>query len=719
MQSFMKRFSPVWCLAISLVVCAVSAPASAVLLDSTNACTVKLRDGTDVVLYGEFVSKIGRRSADAGEDELAPAVPPSRLRNTLTPVIETASAVTSRGPDADRARARRDEKAAQLTSLRSKLRAPSYTDHVKSNKFYYLPPGNSLHLSKRPNGTPEFLFVKYTSDDKGGAQGGLLHFLMEWSLTKKQEAELRRKVASDCTVDGKKGELISHVPLDEGTPQGSFKIISATLSDDTMTRSMVQSGHAPTMPGGKIAAAANLSKDGAQLFLATVEDSKSIADLSVELDFTYLLMMPAAKGEIIFHWDQFQERQEEYEKEVTKTTTYGRDWCVWFVCKSSKKDTYSEDEIHSVFDTMVENKFVELNFEGYNPDSPYTQQILEAMLQYFKNAITMPPPEGSFGIKSDEDGKKPGEQADGDDRELLSVNYEALSQKFAVKEERIRLNAGLAVRKPIQVVGNMASWYNNVKDNRSCVQEVNLNDPFFEHRDLRFILDLDAKEIFDDVVNYVTINARKKRLGDNDFTDSVTIDSAFLEEKGIAASMSYARLKDRGSESYDYQVQWSLRGGNLYPANPRWQKGRWEGVTLSPPVERWQLELEGDIDLMDLNQIARVTAEIHYPLFGKEQTTIMALSPARGQPLADTHIYVDRGTKGFAYRLIINHKTEGRMVLPWETRIGERYVWANLPEEILTESAMRAAAKEAAAKLGEMGSEKVLDEFEELFSDAR
>ena len=500
-----------------------------------------------------------------------------------------------------------------------------------------------------------------------------------------------------------------------------------------MTRSMVQSGHAPTMPGGKIAAAANLTKDGTQLFLATVEDSKSIADLSVELDFTYVVMMPAAKGEIIFHWDKFQEREEQKQSEITESAEKGGGCWGFIFCGKGEDHKYTEEEINSIFETMIENKTIEMNFEGYNPDSPYTKQVIDAMLQYFKNSLTTPVDAGEFDFGQDDDDYA---EDDGEEGEKLeapssfslfsygkatnyrSVNHETLAQKFASKKEHIRLNAGLAVRKPIQVVGNMASWYNGVKHNRSCVQEVNLNDPFFQHRDLRFILDLDAAEIFDDVVNYVTINARKKRRGANDFNDSVTIDQAYLAENGVAASMSYARMEDRGSELYDYQVQWSLRGGNLYPANPRWVKGRWEGVTLAPPVERWHIELEGDIDLMDINDIARVTAEIHYPLFGEEQTTVMALSPARGQPLADAHIYVDRGTKGFAYRLIINHKTEGRMVLPWQTRIGERYVWANLPEDILTETPARAAAKEAAANLGKMGAEKILDEFEELFSDA-
>src|SRR5690606_27943394 len=43
-----------------------------------------------------------------------------------------------------------------------------------SSEYVYLP--TNLHLSKRPDGTPEFLFLKYTTDeteDAGGAQGGL------------------------------------------------------------------------------------------------------------------------------------------------------------------------------------------------------------------------------------------------------------------------------------------------------------------------------------------------------------------------------------------------------------------------------------------------------------------------------------------------------------------------------------------------------------------
>ena len=52
-----------------------------------------------------------------------------------------------------------------------------------SNEYYYLP--TNLRLSKKPDGTPEFIFVKYTTDEAasaGGVQGALMHFLMEWGF---------------------------------------------------------------------------------------------------------------------------------------------------------------------------------------------------------------------------------------------------------------------------------------------------------------------------------------------------------------------------------------------------------------------------------------------------------------------------------------------------------------------------------------------------------
>lgn len=746
--------------------------AGAVILDGMNQCTVKLSDGTDVVLYGEFVSKMGGGAgqsckssgtlgslrmlqargvgSDPGDLEsevLARATAqgiPALERYRHAGYVDT-PLVTSRDSDGgsqrpwsgDRTNRNREgvgmtngqstqdylrDSAINASKQYDRVRDGGFREHRKSPCYYYLPPGNSLRLSAREDGNPEFLFVKYTTDEtveQGGVQGGLLHFLMEWRLTTEQEDELRNKVAKDCKADGKPGQLMGHVELSEAEDKGSFRIISATLSDTGFTRSMVQTGHAPTMPGGKVAAAANMSAQGAALFLSTLENKNSIADLSVELDFSFPVQLPAAKGEIVFNWDRVQVAAESFQAEYYSSNDERG--------KGDDDDdmTVTEDEAQAFFDYMVENSVVEFIFEGYNPDSEYTGKVMEAMMQYFLNSMMEPAGDASMmSMPDDDDDQEDDSKARKDEllgrggEVLYQVNRNKWKESYAQKKQVIRMDAGLAVKRRFQVVGNMASWYNSVKGKKCCIQSVNLSDPFFKQREIRFILDQNAVDIFKSMVNYVTVNVKKRRNGGKEFNESATIDAEYLDKKGIVASITYAREEDRNSELYEYQTQWSVRGGNLFPARPQWLRGNWEGVTLSPPIEEWYVEAEGDLAQMVENDIARVTVELHYPLFGQEKFTVIPLSPKVGEDLVGTKIYVDRGTQGFAYRLIIHHKTEGRMVLPWQARVGDRYVYATLPPEVLAAGDPRDQAILAAQSLGKMGAEKVLDKFQELFNKA-
>jgi hypothetical protein len=698
----------------------IGASSSAVILDGMNACTVKLSDGTDVQLYGEFISKLTTRGTESDSQPFAY----QSARNVG--IYEAKPVVATRDTASDHAQAKAEQDAAwrkaqtRFEKEKEKIKAEikegkQFTPYPKSNKYYYLPPNPALHLSLRPDGTPEFLFVRYTSDKKeseGGAQGGLLHFLMELSLTKQQEDELRTLVKQQCH-----GDLMGRVEIDEADEKGSFNIVSAILSDTGMTRSKVQSGHAPVLPGGKLAAAANLSATGAQLFLSTVDKRKgSIADLSVELNYSYVVQLPAVRGAIFFDWSKMEEVSDDY-----------------MVKQDSKWDddndnlSVTKTELQSFMNFAMEKSAVEFVFEGYNPDNELTKTILQAMTDFFLDSMMKAQDEGGDLAKlTGGDDKKPekenlkeAQSGKGQPSEThYNINRRQLAQSWKQKSQIIKLEAGLAVRKKFNVVGNLASWYNGVKDNPRCVTSVNLNDPFFQHRDVRFIIDLDAKDIFEKMVNYATVNVRKRRSNGTEFNDSLTIDQEYLKTKGIAGNITYARMDDTNTEAYEYMTQWSVRGGNLFPAKPRWQKGSWEGVTLAPPIEEWTIEAEGDTGQMEQSNIARVSVEIHYPTFGQEQTKIIALSPKTGEELKSEKIYVDRGTRGFAYRLIVHHKTEGRMVLPWQTRIGERYVYATLPEEVLVAGNPRDQAVAAAKKMGQAGGEKVLDQFQELFAHA-
>ena len=160
-------------------------------------------------------------------------------------------------------------------------KATSLSD-TQSKEYYYLPV--NPRLSMRPDGTPEFLFMKFTteeSDNNGGVSGALMHFLMEWGLTPDQEAELK-----DLLEKEHEAKLNGVVNV---TPDGeeSFKVISGTLSDKGMTQSLITSDQASVLPGSKVAVASRLDKRGAQLLAASFEKARSISDVSLELGFQY------------------------------------------------------------------------------------------------------------------------------------------------------------------------------------------------------------------------------------------------------------------------------------------------------------------------------------------------------------------------------------------------------------------------------------------------
>ena len=129
--------------------------------------------------------------------------------------------------------------------------------------------------------------------------------------------------------------------------------------------------------------------------------------------------------------------------------------------------------------------------------------------------------------------------------------------------------------------------------------------------------------------------------------------------------------------------------------------------------------MEADIDQLQGSDISRVTAQIRYKRFGEEVESNIHISAAKGEPLTEKKIFLDKDTNGYVYRLIINHKKEKKLVLPWEPMINDNYIYANIPDELVeldTESEVFKIAKETGKDLVKKAGEKVLDKFEELFN---
>jgi len=585
-------------------------------------------------------------------------------------------------------------------------------NNTPTGEYYYLPVG--LRLSRRADGTPEFLFLKYTTEQRaeaGGEQGGLIHFLMEWGLTPDQLKEAQEKLVTTVSqlskVTNSRLRTVTNPkimgPVDVYTEDQSFRIISASLSDpDAAT--LVTSGSAPILPGSKAAVAGKLNPVTTQLLAATFEKNRSITDISLELNYMYNVLMPAVDGKITVDWSKVQEQMR------TDSIKYSHDTRG---TKRGSDDRYTYDQMSQFFSSCVESKAVVIEIDKTIVGDELADKIVEEFMNMMIESMT----DKDMAANP----TPPGEQEKAQDPDVKHgrsyvYNRTESEKRFERKVEVYNLKYRLTVPKNLTLTSNLGSWYDGVRDNPKCVSSVNLNDPFFQYRDINLILDLQAEKMFEDEINYVTVNVRKQRSSGNPFEDYVTIDREYLKKNGVKATLTYARGNDKNPNVYEYQAQWSLRNGVVYPANAPWMVGDWEGVTLSPPIKPVTIELEGDLDELKNSDITRVTAQVHYMKFGTEVEENIQLSVAGGEPLVQKNIYIDKGTRGYVYRLIFNHKTEGKLVLDWTPQINDNYIYASIPEDLVNkDSEVFRTAKETGSKMMETTQEKILDKFKDIF----
>ncbi len=547
----------------------------------------------------------------------------------------------------------------------------SFSDR-KSKEFYYLP--LNPHLSIGKDGTPKFMLLKFMTENEGGVSGALFHMLMEWGLSPKQQTELER-ILKNGEQGARRGSVLKGAA--DVVPDGdnSFRIISALLSDPNRAGKVIMAKRAMVIPGAASAFATKMDDKEAQLFVASLEKERSIADLSLELSFKYTVQMPAAKGLIVMNWKKMET---EFKKDAA-SYTYGSSGYWWW-----KDETRTYDEMHSFMESLEESKLVEFIWEETLSDERIGK-MREAFFQYFLNKMTetanvdvveQPSEQEAEAMPDIKHGKK------------YTFNKTYFKSSFQKKSDTIRFDGKLAVDKYFSVTGNLADWYDAVRDNEKCVSEVTLNDSFFEHRTIDFILDLDAIDIFEKEVNYVTVNVRKKRNSGRDFNKHFTIDQAYLKEHGPTKSISYAMGSDTDSEAYQYKTQWSLRGGKLFPENPQYKNADLAGITFSAPIEGRLIECEADLDELSAMGVVRATIQLRYYKFGKEVQTNVPITVSKGVSIVEKTIFMDVNTQGYAYQLIVDYKdpSKGKMAFGWQPKINDDYVYAAVPTEVLDEN---------------------------------
>ncbi len=489
-------------------------------------------------------------------------------------------------------------------------------DAKDSKSYYYLP--TAPRVSTRNDGGAELSVVKFV-DPQGETSGGLLHMLITFSLPPDELAELKEALKKEKSG----AKLLGPVPLHQES-EGSFSVISGTLSDKGFTRSLISSGRAPVTPGSKAAVAATLTPHGATLLWESL--SKPTSDVSVALRTYYEAVLPSFEAKI----------------QADISTVYEH-----YSKVQNKQEDYTKRQIRDITDELVRNGVINIDILDRLPDEA-ANKAMQSLVDLCAGKLTEIIFDQKTGFtaipekeKAVEKGQLKGRQQKGWLAKLFTgtgnQKYYTDNQYVIKKREdiqravfNINLTRRAVVKVAVDTAGNISGLYEEFKNNPDMFRVVNLADPAFQKRDVYFRIDGDYSDVFQQMMNFSGVAIRKAYADHADATGELIFTREDIREGRLSKSWRYARLgqKDASWLDYDYRTTWSIKGSSTV-SDPKdgtsWRQSSDPIVTIAPPLTRLDLEVDADRFLFEDAGMRSAMLEVSFKIFGKEKKQRLAV----------------------------------------------------------------------------------------------
>ena len=464
---------------------------------------------------------------------------------------------------------------------------------------------------------------------------------------------------------------------------GGFSIISSiltdTLSNNAFTQNLITSGRAPFTPGSKAVLAAKLNQDGASLLWETFKGPTS--DVSVAVNGYYEAIVEAynvvVEAEMDMVYDHFSE--------VSKTETL-----------------FTHDEVSNAIDSLYTNGTIKITAldrtKGLGVKSDLknilqivTDKIVNLMFDTETGWSKQPEKESPIETK-DKAGKGilsgfafgPASMFIPDIQHIVKKRKDIKTHRF-----RLDLSESTSIKVPFYTAGNLGGLHEYFKDDPRYFRIVDLISTDFEKGEVIFQLDGDFAESFEDLVNFVTINFRKKYGEErDDFTQQLYFNAKDIESGKIYKSISFPRLGISSEDwfNYEYQVSWSIRGESKFVGkSDQWIKANEKAIVISPPFKKIEVDIDLDKQLLTDNDIATVAVDFAADFLGETRMVKSVTLRAKGEENNNRAAIFHDFDGDVAYRTV------------WYTKNGDKI--KSKPEDLergyilLTPPAMDAANK--------------------------
>jgi hypothetical protein len=213
----------------------------------------------------------------------------------------------------------------------------------------------------------------------------------------------------------------------------------------------------------------------------------------------------------------------------------------------------------------------------------------------------------------------------------------------------LNLSQSTTIKVPVYSSGNLGGLFTTL-DTR-YFRIVDMNDPAFQIRDLHFQVDGDYVDSFQDIINFVSVNFRKRYdATHSDETKQIIISYQDVKEGNTIQSVNYPRLGVASSDwlNYEYQTGWSIKGENktlkIPEGRDKWIMSNEPAVSLRPPFDKRIIEIDADRAIFRDAGIASAVIDIATVLAGVPRK-YKSITLRSGDPTnsISTAIYHDNG----------------------------------------------------------------------------
>jgi hypothetical protein len=231
----------------------------------------------------------------------------------------------------------------------------------------------------------------------------------------------------------------------------------------------------------------------------------------------------------------------------------------------------------------------------------------------------------------------------------------------------------------------MGGLYADWGEDTGMFRIVNLGDPAFELREVRFVVDGDWAARFPGLVNWVSAQLHKDYGEEHPSVDGqVQLSASDVSAGTLERSVQYPRLGMTGDEwlTYRYRVNWSLlRHGSIsQPAGEGWAESAAPIVTLRPPLEFTDAELEVDREAMTAHGVRVGVVEVRNRVLGSAGTrraTVLRVTDA--EPAVSLEAVHDPGAAPEVRVTWIGERGGASTTTDWmDMTVG--YLWLEPPD---------------------------------------